>query len=515
MFIGEFYLVVDNNIYGDIMEKYINKNDYYNLKKDKKISLLLKYKIYKNNKLFIKNKINTRLIINNIELDNDQKEAVYTNEKNVLVLAGAGSGKTLTIEAKIDYLINELNIKEDEILCLSFTNETVDNLKKRIKYNISIFTFHKLAIEIIKDYKNVYLAPSDYLNYIINEIFLSIIGNIDDKTLNYFNNTISSFINVLKVNNLGIDKINKIIKKNRIKILELIKRIYLIYQEELYSSGMIDLNDLIVLATSLIKEKGLKKYYKYIIVDEFQDISITRLELLKELINSCNSFLFAVGDDYQSIYKFAGSRLSIITRFKKYFGYTKTIKIKNTYRNSKELIKVSTDFIKKNKNQVRKRITSNKSLYKPIKIIYYSKNIAVKIKKILDLEKRFLILGRNNNDINSIIDNDITMNNNIIKYKGKEFRYMTIHKSKGLEEENIIIINLTGGKFGFPSRISSLNSLIEEKEKTKFEEERRLFYVALTRTKNYIYLFVDKNNPSIFVKEIVKQNMKYIEVLDI
>ena len=91
-----------------------------------------------------------------------------------------------------------------------------------------------MAIEIIKDYKNVYLVPSDYLNYIINEIFLSIIGNIDDKTLNYFNNTISSFINVLKVNNLGIDKINKIIKKNRIKILELIKKIYLIYQEEFF-----------------------------------------------------------------------------------------------------------------------------------------------------------------------------------------------------------------------------------------------------------------------------------------
>ena len=171
MFIGEFYLVVDNNIYGDIMEKYINKNDYYNLKKNNKFSILLKYKIYKNNKLFIKNKINSRLIINNIELDNDQKEAVYTNEKNVLVLAGAGSGKTLTIVSKINYLINELNIKEEEILCLSFTNETVDNLKKKIKYNINIFTFHKLAIEIIKDYKNVYLAPSDYLNYIINEIF--------------------------------------------------------------------------------------------------------------------------------------------------------------------------------------------------------------------------------------------------------------------------------------------------------------------------------------------------------
>ncbi|MBR2713086.1 MAG: UvrD-helicase domain-containing protein [Bacilli bacterium] len=497
------------------MEKYINRNDYLNLKKDNKSSLLLKYKIYKNNRNFIKNKLNNKLVVNDIELDNDQKEAVYTNEKNVLVLAGAGSGKTLTIVSKINYLINELNIKEEEILCLSFTNETVDNLKKRIDYHINIFTFHKLAIEIIKDYKNVYLAPSDYLNYIINEIFLSIVGNIDDKTLSYFNNTISSFINVFKVNNLGIDKLNRIIKKNRVKILELIKKIYLIYEEELSSSGMIDLNDLIVLATKLIKEKGLKKYYKYIIVDEFQDISITRLELLKEIIKSCNSFLFAVGDDYQSIYKFAGSRLSIITRFKKYFGYTKIIKIRNTYRNSKELIKVSTDFIKKNRNQIRKKITSNKSLYKPIKIIYYNKNINIKLKKILELDNRFLILSRNNNDMNSIIDKDITIEGDKVVYNNKEYKYMTIHKSKGLEEDNVILINLTNGKYGFPSKNTSLNSLIEEKDKIKYEEERRLFYVALTRTKNYVYLFVDKEKPSIFVKEIVKSNMKHIEVLDL
>ena len=498
------------------MLRYINYNDYINLKGEYKNKLLLKYKIYKNNKTFISNKIKEKVLVNNIELDIDQKKAIFTSEKNVLVLASAGSGKTLTIEAKINYLINELKVKEEEILCLSFTNETVNNLKNRINYNINIFTFHKLALNIIKDYKNNYsLVSSDYLNYIINEIFLSICDKIDDKTLKYFNNVISSFINLLKVNNYGLDKINKVIKKNRVKILLLIKEIYLIYQEELNSSGLLDLNDLIKYATLLIREKGLKKYYKYIIVDEFQDISISRLELLKEIINSCNSFLFVVGDDYQSIYKFAGSKIDIITRFKKYFGYTKIIKIKNTYRNSSELVKVSIDFIMKNRNQIRKNITANKKLYKPVKIIYYNKNLSIKLKKILDTDKKFLILSRNNSDLNSILDKDIILIDNKIMYKNNFYNFKTVHRSKGLEEENVIVLNMNDDIFGFPSKIESLNSLLEEKDKIKYEEERRLFYVALTRTKNYIYLFADKDKPSQFIKEIVKQNKKYIEVLDL
>ena len=99
----------------------------------------------------------------------------------------------------------------------------------------------------------------------------------------------------------------------------MIEKILYIYQEELYSSGLIDFNDLISLSIKLIKEKGLRRYYKYIIIDEFQDISISRFKLLKEIIDSCNSYVFAVGDDYQSIYRFAGSRIDLITKFKKRF----------------------------------------------------------------------------------------------------------------------------------------------------------------------------------------------------
>lgn len=477
-------------------DKYISKFDYNNMKSGNN-RLLLKYKIYKHNKSFLKDKYNKDYIINNINLDNNQKEAIYTNEDSMLILAGAGSGKTLTIQGKINYLVEKLGIKENEILCISFTNKTVSELKNKINYNIDIFTFHKLAIEIISDYKRPYsLVSSDYLNYIINEVFLSICSNIDETMLNRVNSEISSFINLFKNNNYDIKYLDKLIKKNKSLILKVIKEIYLLYEEELSSTLSVDLNDVINLAISLIRRFGFKRYYKYIIIDEYQDISLNRFNLINEIKKSCNSFIFAVGDDYQSIYKFTGSRIDFITDFKKYFNNTKIIRLRNTYRNSYELIKVATSFIMKNKNQLKKNLYSYKSIKKPIKIVYYSKNMDIKFKKIVELiDKDYLVLGRNNFDIEAE-------------------HFLTIHKSKGLEAENVIIVNLSNNIF--PVRdMNRASDLLLKKDKYKYEEERRLFYVALTRTKNYVYLLVDKDNPSIFVKELLIRSRKYIDILNI
>ena len=220
--------------------------------------------------------------------------------------------------------------------------------------------------------------------------------------------------------------------------------------------------------------------------------------------DSCSSKIFAVGDDYQSIYKFSGSKVDMIINFKKYFGYTKIIKLNNTYRNSIELIKCSTKFINKNPYQIRKRIISNKSINKPIKIIYYVKNMDIKFKKLIVLLKGdILVLSRNNIDINYIEYN-------------KNIDFKTVHKAKGLESDNVILLNLNNSNYGFPNKIDNkLQRKILPKNKYLYEEERRLFYVALTRTKNNIYLLVDKQNPSIFVKELIYNSKKYIEIINL
>ena len=492
-------------------DKYLDYNYYIN---NKNTRIFIKFLILKNNKKYLKNKITKDYKFNQYFLDKNQKEAVFSDEINTLVLAGAGSGKTLTICSKIDYLINCKGIKESEILCISFTNDSVNDLKRKIKYDIDIFTFHKLSLEILNDFNINKKITNGYLKYIINEIFLSIVKNIDEKTLNYFNNIISNFINLFKNYDYNISFFDHI-KTN--KLLEVIKRIYIIYEDELKSSNLIDFNDIINLSYKCILEKGLKRYYKYIVIDEFQDISYNRYKLIKIIRDSCNSKIFAVGDDYQSIYKFAGSNIKLITNFKKYFGFTRIIKINNTYRYSQELIMVSNKFITKNRRQIKKKIVSSKHKCKPVKIIYYYKNMGIKLKKLLEMvDKNIMILSRNNFDINYIIDEDLKYEDNKIKFNNKEYVFRSVHKSKGLEEDNIIILNLVDSTFGFPNKKEDkiLNILLP-KDKYLYEEERRLFYVALTRTRNYVYLFVSKDKPSSFVKELLRNNKKYIEVLNL
>lgn len=218
------------------------------------------------------------------------------------------------------------------------------------------------------------------------------------------------------------------------------------------------------------------------------------------------SKIMCVGDDYQSIYRFAGSDIEVFLNFKKYFNDSEVKYLKNTYRNSKELLYVSNSFICKNKYQIKKELFSNKSNARPIKILF-SNNKKKSLEYLLkSLGCDTMIIGRNNKDINYYVDKYEDINN---------LNYYTAHKSKGLESENVILINLTNGKLGFPTTLgnSKVVSNLFEKELYKFDEERRLFYVALTRTKNSVYMIVDKNNMSCFVRELIRDYKSYIEYI--
>ena len=176
----------------------------------------------------------------------------------------------------------------------------------------------------------------------------------------------------------------------------------------------------------------------------------------------------------------------------------------------------------KNKLQIKKDLKSLKSLAYPIQIIYY-KNLKLDFKKIIiqlfnTYGNDFLILGRNNKDINLLIDKDITYKDNkiIIKnYEEIDITFLTIHRSKGLESNNVFIINLENSICGLPSKMKNntmLNYVNKVEEKYPYGEERRLFYVGLTRTKNYCILLVNKSNESIFVKELVRSYKKQIKI---
>ena len=233
----------------------------------------------------------------------------------------------------------------------------------------------------------------------------------------------------------------------------------------------------------------------------------------------------AVGDDFQSIYKFSGSDINLFINFNSFFRAGKILKIQTTYRNSQELVNVAGDFIMQNKKQIKKEMRSNIHVDRPIKIVYYSnakKDFFTLLSYLYKIENyKLFILSRNNKDIENFINDKVIYSDGNVKIEGKSrfiIRHMTIHKSKGLECDDVILINLIDDKLGFPSMMEQdkiLNYIRKDTKKDFIEEERRLFYVALTRAKRNCYLFVPREKPSIFVRELLKNYKEYIEFISI
>ncbi len=499
----------------------------------------------------------------NIKLDENQRKIILTDEKYTMVIAGAGSGKTTTITAKVNYLIEKQKIKDEEIIIISFTNKAVEELKKRIncdfKHNVDIMTFHKFGYKIIKE--NQKMPPKINNN---DDIIKRIIYKKLNKNIKK-SNKIQRFIHIIKekIKNKIITKQNNKINQEEINLykqyISLYKskfegesknkptkqknkkekkflRVYELYQEELKQKNLIDFDDIINESNKILKTtKNINFKYKYIIIDEYQDISENRYNLIKNLSKKTNTKIMVVGDDWQCIYSFASSNINLFTNFKKNVEYCEILKIEKTYRNSQQLIDIAGEFIQKNKNQIKKNLKSNKRLEKPITLaIYKEKTTKTKtqnefkktLKKTLDYiiekygkEKNILILGRYKFDRNEILDNEIIEKNkkeNIIIYKKNkevEIEYLTIHAAKGLGYDNVILVNAKNQKLGFPSKIKTnkiIKNLIIEDKGIKYAEERRLFYVALTRTKNEVIIITPKYNYSKFIKEIKNKCNKKI-----
>lgn len=478
-------------------------------------------------------------IINGYPLDEQQRNAILNAEKYSLIVAGAGSGKTLTMIGKIKYLLEIKHIKPESILCISFTNESVKSLKEKIKNDrIHVFTFHKLAMHILKEEEEFFeIAPDTYLYQIITIFFTQYVWEnsflkkqflklnkkifLTKKQYQDFLKTdvhienqklIASFIFLFNTNNLSYEDFKTFFKKSKENpLLFFIYTILNYYEKEKEQNHYYDFDDLIKKALNLCKEKRIC-HYKEIIIDEFQDTSKLRLDLIREVVKNSNANLTVVGDDFQSIYKFSGCDLNIFLNFQEYFQGAKTFKIENTYRNSQELIRIAGDFVMENTRQIKKNLQSQKHLENPIKIIKYLNPYKVLLKAIKHINNgEILILGRNNFDIFTFIPKEkITwLENGYFKLENYFYtlRYLTIHKSKGLESDNVIIINLIDSELGLPAKrkTPAITRLIQEKENFLYEEERRLFYVALTRTKNHCYLLVPYFHSSIFIQEIKKK----------
>ena len=376
------------------------------------------------------------------------------------------------------------------------------------------------------------------------EVMEILVAGEENRYIRKLLNLICRFISNFKVNGYNVEEFTRMYHstqnvRSRL-FLEICQDCYLEYDRWLKENKAVDFEDMINESARLlreVKEMKQKLDYKYIIVDEYQDISRQRFDLTRALAEVTDAKIIAVGDDWQSIYAFSGSDITLFTKFAEKMGYAKMLKIVKTYRNSQEVIDIAGNFIQKNTEQIQKRLLSPKNITDPAIIYTYDStkkganadrrsgaNYAVAhavetaLTQLLAYKKQegkepgsILLLGRYAFDGDQLEKSGLfefvrgVSKIKSVKYPKLDITFMTAHSSKGLGYDDVIIVNGKNETYGFPSKIEDdpvLSFVIKGDRSIDYAEERRLFYVAMTRTKNRVFFVAPEQNPSEFLLEL-------------
>lgn len=366
-----------------------------------------------------------------------------------------------------------------------------------------------------------------------------IINNANPGLIQQFLRLVQTFLALYKGNQcqlVALHRKNQTLKQSNFLryraelFLQLFEPLFLAYEQALARRAQIDFHDMIIRATKYI-EQGLYAHpINYVVVDEFQDLSLGRYKLLLAIrTQNPDVNFFCVGDDWQSIYRFAGSDITLFTQFSHYFGKAAISKIENTYRFAQPLIQLSSNFILQNPNQTPKRLrtptkrqTNCYLLTAGLEPEAYSKTLIQAIKLFqregLEAKTSIYLIGRYKFDLQKIIpleESNLRLSVNekernvYLELEGETYilPFITAHKSKGLEADFGIILNCELGQFGFPSGRDDdpvLNLVLSDMDAFEYGEERRLFYVAMTRVRKAVAIIARENSKSPFFREMEK-----------
>jgi DNA helicase-2/ATP-dependent DNA helicase PcrA len=309
-------------------------------------------------------------------LNKKQQEAVEIKEAPVLVIAGAGSGKTKVLTHRIAYLIFQNKVNPGNILAVTFTNKAAQEMKDRVEFlskdisgskmikGLWMGTFHAICARILRQEIEILGYDKNFVIYDKADQLSQIrrclnILNLDSKK--YSPNVISSIIDKAKNNLEDVE----LFEYNAVSYFKkIIVKIYQQYQKELFENNALDFGDLILLTVKLLRERPeiLENYqnkFRHILVDEYQDINLAQYQLIKLLSGKYHN-LFVVGDPDQSIYRFRGADLSNILRFEEDFPHSKVIKLEQNYRSTKVILEGATNLIKHNRNRKEKELWTDK-----------------------------------------------------------------------------------------------------------------------------------------------------------
>lgn len=336
---------------------------------------------------------------------------------------------------------------------------------------------------------------------------------IDDSLAEFLN----GFITLMKANRKTIADISNEINseekvelrvRNEYILKNLITPLYQAYAKILGNHNQIDFTDLLIHCADVYAQHNPYRY-KYILVDEFQDMSQDKYTYLQALrTNEPFTQLFCVGDDWQSIYRFSGSDMTLFYDFEKLFGVTERCKIETTHRFGNPLMRISSQFIQVNPEQQKKNIRTTSTTETELKLIAYKNDeLITKISsliKSIPKEESIYILGRYKSSINVLTKKPLDYAKNaILNIGGHEVRYLTIHSAKGLEADHVFVINCNDGSM--PSIIQDdpiLNYVLSGADSFEDAEERRVFYVAMTRARKATYLLYNIDKPSYFIGDL-------------
>jgi len=331
-----------------------------------------------------------------------------------------------------------------------------------------------------------------------------------------------SFISKAKTNGLDITDIEsrlasgKWSRKQR-AFASLMIRVWQEYESLLEQNDMIDFNDMINLALRVAREKeNLAGKYSHIMIDEFQDITDPQLEIIKCLLgNDGSSTLFCVGDDGQNIFSFAGSDIYNILRFDERFPYPEVTVLSTNYRCPKNVVEASNFVANLNRLKIEKNLIPATEVRRPIRLIempadgmesyedWEFRETIELLKQLIESRKtgeEIMVLARFNYPLRRL-------EQEFPRHEALRLRFLSIHKAKGAEADYVLLLGCTSGRNGFPSEITDQKILDVvkkrgEDETDKLEEERRLFYVALTRCRRQLFLFSSRRARSQFVSEL-------------
>lgn len=474
-------------------------------------------------------------------LNPSQCEAVVNGEEALLVLAGAGSGKTSVLVARAGWLLQRKLSAPEQILLLAFGRQAAEEMNDRIQSrlgdgDIQARTFHSLALHIIRQGSNKQPVISKleidasarrewlishwrqqcdekkaqangWRQWLRDELKWEVPDGAfwqDDALAKRLASRLERWLGLMRMHGGAqaamIADVHEEVRDLFSKRVKLMAPLLKAWKTALKEEGAVDFSGLIHQAISILEKGRFISPWKHILVDEFQDISPQRAALLTALRQqNKRTTLFAVGDDWQAIYRFSGAEMSLTTAFHHYFGEGDRCVLDTTYRFNDRIGDIANRFVQQNPHQLRKPLNSlTKGNKKSISLLPQEQlePLLNKLSGYARPDERVLLLARYHYLLPEVLEKAKT------KWPKLKLDFMTIHASKGQQADYVILLGLQQGKEGFPAEARESiieQGLLPQPEAFPDAEERRLAYVALTRARQQVFLMYDKQQPSVFV----------------